>query len=87
MRMREGDSCRQEAIGYFDYKAFFANEKTQSLLLEYAEDMDDLIDARTVQAIVEEQRVSGSRQRTMSILLGIASIHRHASIALAVEPR
>ena len=78
---------RQETVGYFDYKRFFADERAQSLLLEGAENVDDLIDPRTVTAIVEEHRASGARQRTMSILLGMASLRRHAPVAVPVEQR
>jgi hypothetical protein len=72
---------RQKVVPYVDYKAVFADERLLSVLLDHAADIGDLIDESFVRDIVHEHRTSGTRQRTVSTLLGLAVWRRHARAA------
>ena len=63
---------REPVVPYVDEKKVFADERILSLLLEHAQDVDDLIDEKTIRKIIEEHRLSGGRLRAISILLGLA---------------
>lgn len=67
---------RQKVVPYMDYTKVFTDKKILSLLLDHARDLDDLIDEETIRTMIEEQQSSGTRQRVISILLGLA-IWRH----------
>jgi len=62
----------QHFVPYFDYTAFFAEERVLSHLLACAPHICDIIDEKKVKRIVEEHRASQQRGRLISILLGLA---------------
>jgi hypothetical protein len=71
---------RQEVVPYVDYKAVFADERVLSVMLDHAADIGDLIDERFVRDLVLEHRArGGTRQRTISILLGLSLWRRVSS--------
>ena len=76
---------RRQVVPYVDYNKIFADERILSLLLHHARDVDDLIDGRIIEKIIEEHRSSGGRQRAISILLGIAVWRRSARVASALQ--
>lgn len=73
-------------MGYADYEKVFRDERILSLLLDHANDVSDLIDPGIIEKIVAEQRISGTRQRAVSILLALA-VWRRSVLPGGKRPR
>lgn len=76
---------RQPVVPYVDYKMIFSDKRMLSLLIDNACYMEDLIDGKTIRKIVDEHRLSGARQRAVSILTGIAVWRRNVNSAGASQ--
>lgn len=77
---------QQQTVGYADYEKVFRDERILSLLLDHANDVSDLIDPGIIEKIVAEQRISGTRQRAVSILLALA-VWRRSVLPGGKRPR
>lgn len=66
-----------KSVSYAHYKDWFRDDRVREFVLDHAPLLEELIDRRTVAAIVEENRATGDRTRAIAFLLSMAFWLQH----------
>jgi asparagine synthase (glutamine-hydrolysing) len=77
---------RQKVVPYMDYASVFRDDRVLGLMLDHIPDIADLFDEVFLRELVAQHKARGTRQRLISILLGLAVWRRGAQAATTDTP-